>query len=211
MSTLPYGLQQLESAIFREENSSYPNNPGAIMEPSTGLPNTYSTYQDGVNAESNMLTNIINGGSAIYSPDESLQDFATTYTGGNENTGSTIASIIGDGITPNSSLRDIANLNGSQGQTENSSSLLSGLGNLLASPFNIGGASSLAGVATSTVATKASNAGQSITSYFISQILSSRVSFFLLGFICIGGGILLLKSTQTVIQTVGNVAKVAAV
>src|SRR5271168_3515296 len=94
MSALSSGYATLAAAIAREENvnPSY-NNPGAIM--SGGTLNTYDTPEEGESALENLLQNAISGNSKYYNPNESIQDFENTYTGGDTNAGSNVASFLG--------------------------------------------------------------------------------------------------------------------
>ena len=108
MSSFSLTLQDLEAAITREENvnPAY-NNPGAIM--SGGSLAQYPTPQAGQNALENLLTGAITGQSQYYQPNESLEQFEETYTGGDINAGSNVASILGiPSTTPINSFGTVA-------------------------------------------------------------------------------------------------------
>lgn len=89
-----FGIQDLAQAIEREENvnPSY-NNPGAIT--SNGSLITFPSLDAGVSALDNQLNRAISGASPYYNPNESLEQFEETYTGGDLNAGSNVASFLG--------------------------------------------------------------------------------------------------------------------
>lgn len=97
----------LAQAIAREENvaPSY-NNPGGINDANGII--TYPTQQAGQSALENLLTNALSGTSQNYSPNESIQDFENTYTGGDPNAGNNVASFLGvSPSTPINSFGDV--------------------------------------------------------------------------------------------------------
>lgn len=89
-------VQNLAAAIEREENTADTslNNPGAITG-ANGQLNAYPTIQAGQQALTNQLNYDVTGESKYYSPDESLEQFEETYTGGDLNAGSNVASFLG--------------------------------------------------------------------------------------------------------------------
>ena len=83
----------LTNAIMLEENSSYANNPGALME--NGAPVQFPDLQSGIDALTSKINFDLSGKSSVYSPDESLSQFENTYTGGDPNAANNIASMLG--------------------------------------------------------------------------------------------------------------------
>lgn len=84
----------LAAAIAQEENSQWPNNPGALMDTS-GNKLTYPDYASGYQALLDKLTFDASGASKVYSPSMSLADFEKLYTGGDPNAASNIGSMLG--------------------------------------------------------------------------------------------------------------------
>lgn len=87
-------IESLAQAIEREENvnPSY-NNPGAIT--SNGSLITFPTLQAGQTALQNQLQTDVSGASKYYSPNETLEQFEETYTGGDLNAGKNVSSFLG--------------------------------------------------------------------------------------------------------------------
>lgn len=54
----------------------------------------FASLQDGWDAATNMLNKDVSGNSSIYSPNMTLQEYMNTFTGGNQNAGNTVASIL---------------------------------------------------------------------------------------------------------------------
>jgi hypothetical protein len=105
-------VQDLANAIAQNEgfnvNGSLPqtlNNPGDLM--SDGVLESFPTPEAGWDALTNKLTNISNGNSTVYPANETLSQFANTYTGGNPTAAANIAATIGNGTTGNSIISDI--------------------------------------------------------------------------------------------------------
>lgn len=86
----------LASMIAKLENvgSSWGNDVGAI-EDAQGNPVQYQSKQAGLDALQTQLQYDASGASKIYSPDMTLQDFETTYTGGNTQAGNTFSEMLG--------------------------------------------------------------------------------------------------------------------
>lgn len=106
MATTFYNLAD---GITWLEQSSYPNNPGALMNGNS--PATYNSWEDGYNALLNQLSKAISGNSSYYDPSMSLQDFVNTYTGtptgASNNYAPSLANTLGvDTDTPISALSD---------------------------------------------------------------------------------------------------------
>jgi hypothetical protein len=97
-----FTIDSLAAAIAREENvnPAY-NNPGGLSGAGdtgtsfgAGL-GIYSTPQAGMSALEKQLALDASGASSVYSPDETLQQYMQTYTGGNANAGTVVGSILG--------------------------------------------------------------------------------------------------------------------
>lgn len=84
----------LAAAIAQEENSQWPNNPGALMDTS-GNKLTYPDYASGYQALLDKLSFDASGQSKVYSPNMTLADFEKLYTGGDPNAASNIGSMLG--------------------------------------------------------------------------------------------------------------------
>jgi hypothetical protein len=98
----------LASAIAQEENSQYPNNPGAL-EDASGNMLDFGSVENGWNALLNKLSYDASGNSTTYSPGMSLAQFESVYTGGDTNAGNNVSSILGvSPSTPLSQLSDQA-------------------------------------------------------------------------------------------------------
>lgn len=93
-STLAFPIESLAQAIEREENvnPSY-NNPGAIT--SGGSLVQFPSLEAGQTALQNQLQRAVSGQSPYYNPNESLEQFEETYTGGDMNAGTNVASFLG--------------------------------------------------------------------------------------------------------------------
>lgn len=177
----------LSQAIAQEENSQWPNNPGAI-EDTSGVPIDFGSPAAGMAALEKKLEFDASGNSSVYDPSMSLSDFEHTYTGGDPNAGSNVASILGvPTTTPLSSLSDQA-LSGS------SSTFSDALKKL--KDFAMGSPQGTLD-AQMNAAKAESSAGASV----IGWLLSSRVVIGLLGIICIAVGLMMFKTTGVVIQT----------
>lgn len=88
----------LANAIVQEENSTWPNNPGA-MQSVSGQKINFGSFGAGFQALLSKLQNIASGQSSVYSPNMTLQQFENTYTGGNPTAGVNIAQMLG--VSPN--------------------------------------------------------------------------------------------------------------
>lgn len=96
----------LAAAIMQEENSQWPNNPGAI-ESASGQPINFGSYQAGQNALLQKLQYDLSGQSGVYSPNMTLSQFENVYTGGDPNAATNIGSMLGVSTsTPMSQLSD---------------------------------------------------------------------------------------------------------
>ena len=84
----------LAAAIAKEENSAWPNNPGAL-EDSAGNPLDFGSLEAGQKALLAKLNYDASGHSTTYSPTMSLADFESKYTGGDSNAANNIGSMLG--------------------------------------------------------------------------------------------------------------------
>lgn len=98
----------LANAISQVENSTWPNNPGALKD-SAGNKLDFGSPESGYQALLDKLSFDASGQSKVYSPNMSLQDFENTYTGGDTNAASTLGKLLGvPTSTPLGSLSDQA-------------------------------------------------------------------------------------------------------
>lgn len=173
----------LAQAIAQEENSQWPNNPGAI-EDTAGVPIDFGSPQAGMTALENKLQYDASGQSSIYDPSMSLAQFETTYTGGDPNAGNNVASILGvPASTPLSALSDQSLSNSTNSTLNNIWNWAFPLAPSISSPAN--------------AEKSLSNPGSTILSW----VFSSRLIIGLLGIICIAVGLMMFKTTGVVIQT----------
>lgn len=84
----------LADAIVQIENSQWPNNPGALKD-LHGNKIEYPSFQEGYDALLTKLAYDASGASSIYSPEMTLKDFETLYTGGDTNAANTLAAKLG--------------------------------------------------------------------------------------------------------------------
>jgi hypothetical protein len=121
-------IDALANAIANAEGSDPSiNNPGDLTGGDFNPSNVVGTFnsagvaivdtiQNGWSALYNKLSNILNGGSSVYSPDMTISDFANTYTGG-DNAASWAQSVADAlGVTVDTTLSDAqAIFNGDSG------------------------------------------------------------------------------------------------
>lgn len=98
----------LTSAIMLEENSSYANNPGALMN-ANGEPLQFPNLQAGIDALNRKIGFDVSGASKVYSPNESLSQYESTYTGGDPNAANNIASMLG--VSPSTPVGQLSDQN----------------------------------------------------------------------------------------------------
>lgn len=167
------------------------NNPGDLVLGDQGygtLGNgitVFPTPQAGATALDNQVGLMASGQSANYSPNESISQIGQTYAGtGTQGTNwaQNFAKYLG--VSPTSTLGQLLGSTGLPAWASNAQNSFSG---------TIQGPTGFAG-ATNTTGTPF-NLG--------------RVAAFLIGMVAIAGGIFMLKSSQTIIQTAGRVAKKA--
>lgn len=191
-----YSLSDLGNAIGTAEGYGVPgaiptlaNNPGDLALGDIGngtMGNGITVFSDantGQAALQSQLSKIASGNSAYYTPGESIQAMGQTWAGSGQQ-GANWSNNVSKalGIDPSSSIGKIL---GTPVSPADQSAIFSGAG-----AVSSGLKSNLASVA-----------GYS----------SSRVAAFLIGLICVAGGIYMLKSTRTVILAAGKVAaKIAA-
>ncbi len=124
MSTSLPSLPPLATAIANAEGygvsgaiPTIANNPGnleigdvgnGVIQAAGGNQITsFPTVESGWNALVNQINKIYNGTSSVYTPDMTLQQFGTTYSGGNPKYGSTLASQLG--VSPSTPLSALQN------------------------------------------------------------------------------------------------------
>lgn len=115
-----FSIDSLAQAIARSEGfnagsvGTSANNPGNLELGDVGYGTVaaangnnltvFGSLQDGWKALTNVLNKDVSGQSSIYDPNESLDSFMNTYSGGNANAGSNVAGFLGvPGSTPISS------------------------------------------------------------------------------------------------------------
>jgi len=117
-------LDAFANAIAKAENvDPSANNPGALGSGDVSADNIAGTFNDagvviidsienGWNALYNKLSNILTGGSSVFSPDMTIKQFAALYTTGDANNDSdeidNYAQTLADGVgaTPDTTLSD---------------------------------------------------------------------------------------------------------
>lgn len=132
MSTTGISFDAFANAIANEENIASglqsSNNPYALEMGDVGFGTSqaaggnqltnFGSLQDAYNALLNMFTKDVNGQSSVYNPNMSISQYMTTYTGGNQNAGNTVANILGVnpstpisaiGTTPSSGIGSVFN------------------------------------------------------------------------------------------------------
>jgi hypothetical protein len=95
----------LADAITTEENSQWPNNPGALTN-TDGTRATFADWGDGFDALVSKLGYDASGQSTAYSPNETLSQYMNTYTNGDPNAANTVASVLG--VSPNTTLSNLS-------------------------------------------------------------------------------------------------------
>jgi hypothetical protein len=215
MSTSLPNLQSLANAIAQQEGygagnniPTVANNPGSLELGDQGYGTlsaaggqqitVFGSIEDGYNALLNQLSLAVNGQSANYSPNATLSQFGTTYSGGNTSYGNSLAQIMG--VAPSTTLAQLA------GGTTTS-----------------GGAG--ATQSTTPVSATGTNANASLMAMlgtFLNKLLSrynpiatagdniERAVVFLLGVILFAAGLFAFKTTQTVIQNTTTAVKKGA-
>jgi hypothetical protein len=108
----------LANAIAKLEQSTWPNNPGAL-EDAQGNHLDFGSPEAGFQALLDKLTFDASGQSKVYNPDMSLQDFETTYTGGDTKAGGTLSKLLG--VSPSTPLSQLNDQSLGGAQTPNSS------------------------------------------------------------------------------------------
>jgi hypothetical protein len=192
MSTSVLNLSDLGNAIGTAEGFGVPNaiptlanNPGDLEIGDIGYGTmgqgitVFPDAQSGTNALNSQLASIFNGNSNNYNPNMTIAQMGQTWAGGGQgstNWSNNVSNSLG--ASPSSTLSSLFGSNPSVGSTTSSG------GGVVSQLLNGGGAS-LAGTA-------------------VSSLLTSRVASFIIGIICIGAGLLMLKSTQTIIETAGK-------
>lgn len=189
-------------AISRAEGYGVPgaiptlaNNPGDLALGDLGQGTmgqgitVFGSAEEGWQALEGQLSKITGGSSAYYSPDMSISQMGQIWAGGDPNWANNVSKSLG--ADPSSAIGNY--LPGGQNESGQQ-----------ATPFFAGGYTSpTPGGATPGVTSNwDSGSGNSIW---------ARVAAGLVGLICIGGGIMMFRQTQTVIQTVAGAAKKAAV
>jgi hypothetical protein len=95
----------LTAAIANEENSTWPNNPGALKD-SSGNKMTFPSLEAGYQALQDKVQYDASGQSTVYSPAMSLADFEKIYTGGDPNAANNIGSMLG--VPTSTTLADLS-------------------------------------------------------------------------------------------------------
>jgi hypothetical protein len=94
------------AAIAQNENSQWPNNPGALKD-AAGNKLDFGSLSAGYQALQDKLQYDTSGKSAVYSPNMSLADFEKLYTNGDPNAANNIGAMLGvPTSTPISNLSD---------------------------------------------------------------------------------------------------------
>jgi len=183
----------LAAAIAQEENSSWPNNPGAL-EDQAGNPLTFDSVQSGYNALLNKLTYDASGQSSIYSPNMSLSNFENLYTGGDVNAANNIGSMLG--VSTSTPLSGLSDQSLSQQELDATSAAL--LDNILPGQPALGNATVSATPTTSNIVSKPKQAVKKFAGY------EADIVAVLLGLIMVSGAIFGLTNTKETVFTIGK-------
>jgi hypothetical protein len=224
MSTSLPNLQSLANAIAQQEGygagnniPTVANNPGSLELGDQGYGTlsaaggqqitVFGSIEDGYNALLNQLSLAVNGQSANYSPNATLSQFGTTYSGGNTSYGNSLAQIMG--VAPSTTLAQLAGgttTSGGAGATQSTTptsitgTILNNL-NPLATPQPFSGA--LGTILNNLNPFAAPKAFGSTTTIARSVVL-------VLGVILFAAGLFAFKTTQTVIQNTTAAVKKGA-
>lgn len=192
MSSLRDVIAQLEGFGQPGAIPTVANNPGNLELGNIGYGTitagggnqitVFPSETSGWAALDNQLNKIGAGKSSVYTPDMSLSQFGTTYSGGNPNYGSNLASMLG--VSPSTPVGDVIN-----GTQQSKSSTLRDLYNQYLNPNPVG---------------TPEPAGGGSGSY------SARLIVLIIGLLLIAAGLFSFHQTQIVVQGATKVAKKAA-
>lgn len=190
----------LANAIAKEENSQWPNNPGAITD-SNGNKIDFGSLSAGMTALQNKLSYDASGQSKVYSPTMSLSDFENVYTGGDANAANNVASMLG--VSTSTTLSQLSDQS---------------LYTLDPNTINLGPGNSVSlgnGTATTTTpdGTVSGSGSLNLLSNFETWLSSSSANIVsvVVGFILIAGAVFSFSSVKdTVVSTAKTAAKLAA-
>ncbi len=195
-------------------NYAYPNanNPMDLMP--GGVEATYPTVDAGLQAGDSMLSRISQGLSGVYSPNETLAQFGSTYSGGDPNFANNVGASLGVPVTtPLSQIFSMTAANG--GETSSSGAGLSNLDTVLQQMGTYAGPGgmTLNEIAALGGAQNAPLPGAQVTSSaasFWSLWDPARWAIAIVGLGLIGAGLLLFKSSSIIIDKGISAGRAAA-
>jgi hypothetical protein len=189
-SSLASAIAQLEGFGPQGNIPTLSNNPGDLEIGDVGYGTVqaaggnkitvFGSLQDGWSALENQINKIFNGTSAYYNPSTTIQQFGTTYSGGNQNYGVNLANKLG--VDPSATLGSV------QQQTAPTSS---NSGNPLDwGPFN----------------QQVFGHDLSGSSLLTNSLVTSRLVILVVGILLLAAGLFSFKQTQVIIQKAAKTA-----
>lgn len=203
----------LASALTQFENSSHPNNPGAL-ENNSGQMIDFPSYDAGYSALLDKLGFDASGQSSTYNPNMTLQDFVNKYTGTQTGDPNNYAPGLASqlGVPTSTTLGQLADQNLYQSQTGNNPVTIPNVSGLSAptySPEASGVAAASGSVPANTTAPGLANVDTSGGGWFAEHIAS--ITAIIIGIVLIGGAIFTFKAVSNTVVTVAKKgAEVAA-
>lgn len=202
MSTSPFAaaIARLEGYGPSGNIPTLANNPGSLELGDLGY-GTYNaangqqitvfpTAEDGWSALQHQLDLATSGRSQFYSPDTTLDQFGTTYSGGNSSYGKNLAKILG--VSPDTTL------SGVQNSTTNNYPWYDPRGPL--------GSGSAIGQSIGKNIDPRGPLGNAVGNFFWANFYTSRALILIIGLLLIGAALFSFKQTQTVIKTAAKLA-----
>lgn len=196
MSTLAQAIANAEGYGQPGAIPTQTNNPGdlKIGDVGNGTINgitVFGSQQSGMDALNNQINLMTSGKSSVYTPNETLSQIGDTWSGGDPNWAKNVASSLG--VSTSTPLSNVSNDN--------------------PSPFSWAGIKMLFGGMASTESVAglpvANSSGQLLNAPVKNGVdystLLPRGVIIVLGLILIFGGVMMLKSTSTIIKTAGKI------
>lgn len=208
----------LDAAITNAEGYGTPgyaypsaNNPMDLMPGGTEA--TYPTIDAGLQAGDTMLSRIAQGLSSNYSPNESLAQFGNTYSGGNPNFASNVASSLG--VSTSTPMSQIFSMTSSAPTAESNASSGSNLDTIMQQMGTYAGPGGMtlnelsALGASQNVPLPGAQVGSSAKSFW-SLWDPARWAMAIVGLVAIIAGLVMFRQTGIIIEKAAGVAKAGA-
>lgn len=218
MSSPSLAFPSLDAAIINAEGYGTPgyayptaNNPMDLMPGGTEA--TYPTIDAGLQAGDTMLQKIAAGLSSIYSPNQTLAQFGSTYSGGDPNFANNVASSLG--VPTNTPMSQIFSMTSSAPTAESNASSGSNLDTVLqqmgtyAGPggMTLNEIAALGGAQNAPI--PGAQVGSSAKSFW-SLWDPARWAIAIVGLVAIISGLMMFRSTGVIINSAINTAKAGA-